>query len=66
MDLLCSNIALYTHYKVRDKYPHARDTHTHADTLLIYLGGVDNHKDLLNGAGRSSLYQALLYRPHDK
>lgn len=45
---------------------HSGHTHTHTDTLLIYLGGVDNHKDLLNGAGRSSLYQALLYRPHDK
>ena len=66
MDLLCSDIALYTHYKVRDKCRNAWDTHTHTDTLLIYLGGVDNHKDLLNGAGRSSLYQALLYRPHDK
>lgn len=40
--------------------------HTHTDTLPIHLGGVDNHKDLLNGAGRSSLYQVLLYRPHDK
>lgn len=40
--------------------------HTHTDTLPIHLGGVDNHKDLLNGGGRSSLYQVLLYRPHDK
>lgn len=36
------------------------------DTLPIHLGGVDNHKDLLNGAGRSSLYQVLLYGARDK
>lgn len=41
-------------------------THTRTGTLPIHLGGVDNHKDLLNGAGRSSLYQVLLYRPHDR
>lgn len=64
MDLLCSEIALYTHYKVRDKCLSAQDTHT--DMLPIHLGGVDNHKDLLNGAGCSSLYQVLLYRLHDK
>lgn len=61
-DLSCSNITLYAHYKVRDKC--AQDTH--AQALSPYLGGVDNHKDLLNGVGRSSLYQVLLYRPHDK
>lgn len=51
---------------VRDKCLHAQDTHTHTHTLLRHLGGVDNHKDLLNGGGRSSLYQVLLYRPSDK
>lgn len=40
--------------------------HTHTHTQLRHLGGVDNHKDLLNGGGRSSLYQVLLYRPSDK
>lgn len=64
MDLLCSNITLYTHYVVRDKC--AQDTHTHTQALSPYLGGVDNHKDLLNGGGRSSLYQVLLYRHSDK
>lgn len=39
---------------------------THTDILSIELGGVDNHKDLLNGAGCSSLYQVLLYRAHDR
>lgn len=65
MDLLCSNITLYTHYKVRDKCPHAHDTHIHRH-LPIHLGGVDNHKDLLNGGGRSSLYQVFLYRSRDR
>lgn len=51
---------------VRDKCLHAQDTHTHTHALLRHLGGVDNHKDLLNGGGRSSLYQVLLYRPCDK
>lgn len=41
--------------------------HTRAHHALpIYLGGVDNHKDLLNSAGSSSLYQLPLYRAHDK
>lgn len=39
---------------------------THTDILSIELGGVDNHKDLLNGAGCSSLYQVLLYRARDR
>lgn len=39
---------------------------THTDILSIQLGGVDNHKDLLNGAGCSSLYQVLLYRAGDR
>lgn len=60
MDLLYSSLTFYSHYKVRDKCPH-KDRH-----LAIHLGGVDNHKDLLNGAGRSSFYQVLLYRPLDK
>lgn len=37
MDLLFSNAALYAHYKVRDKCPHARDTHT--QTLCSYTLG---------------------------
>lgn len=41
---------------------HVLRTHTRTHT---HLGGVDNHKDLLNGGGRSSLYQVLLYRPGD-
>lgn len=35
---------------------------THTGIVSIHLRGADNHKDLLNGAGCSSLYQVLLYR----
>lgn len=63
MDLLCSHIALYTHYKSQIQMSKCSG---HTDTVPIHLGGMDNHKDLLNGAGRSSLYQVLLYRACDK
>lgn len=63
MKSLCSHNASYTRYKVRDKCPSAQDTHRQ---LSIHLGGVDDHKDLLNGAGCSSLYQVILYRAHDR
>lgn len=39
---------------------------THTGILSIYLGGVDNQKDLSNRAGCSSLYQVLLYRADDR
>lgn len=67
---LCSNFILCNHYRVRDKYPPAHThTHTRSETqalLPMHLAGVDNHKDLLNGGDRSSLYQVYLYRPGDK
>lgn len=43
-----------------------RSGHAQEDTLPIHLGGVDNHKDLLNGAGCPSLYQVFLYSAGDE
>lgn len=43
-----------------------RSGHAREDTLPIHLGGVDNHKDLLNGAGCPSLYQVFLYSAGDE
>lgn len=43
-----------------------RSGHAQEDTLPIHLGGVDNHKDLLNSAGCPSLYQVFLYSAGDE
>lgn len=43
-----------------------RSGHAQEDTLPVHLGGVDNHKDLLNGAGCPSLYQVFLYSAGDE
>lgn len=63
MSRLCSHIASYI---VSKSETNVQVLRTHTDILSIHLGGVDNHKDLLNGAGCSSLYQVLLYRAHDR